>query len=355
MTRVLLVRTSSLGDVVGGLPVATDMARTVEGLELHWMVEDTLAELPRLHPAVSRVIPVRTRAWRRAPFGAETRREFGEFRRAVREAAYDRVIDVQGLMRSAWLASFARGPHCGYDRRSVREPLATLFYDRRYPVSVTIHSVERMRRLAAQALGYEVPAQPHYGLAADLPRPPWLGPEPYLVALHATARPEKLWEEANWVELGRRAAAEGLCVVFPWGAADEEERAVRLAAAIPGARPAPRLGLTEAAAMLAGAAVVVGVDTGLIHLASAVGAPAVALYRATWPEYNGVVGPGFIANLGGPGAPPQVDDVWRQAKLGMAAGRRATGPWSLEPPATAGLGRRRRFRPSNSRAVVHGR
>lgn len=354
MTRVLLIKTSSLGDVIHCLPAVSDMARAIPDLELDWLIEAPLAEIAELHPAVSRVIPTRQRAWRKAPLAAETRREFGAMRATIGERRYNRVIDAQGLIRTAALSRFAPGPHCGYDARSVREPPASLFYDRRFAVSVTLHAVERMRSLCAQALGYALPAELDYGVRVEGARPMWL-PGPYLVGLHATARPDKGWSEDAWVELARRAAGQGLALVLPWGDETELARAERIVAAAPTAIAPPRLSFRELAALLAGAQAVAGVDTGLTHLASAVGAPVVAIYAASWPDFNGVMGPAFVANLGGPGASPGCAEVWAALKRAMQSGRR-TGPWR-PPPAepAADLASRRRFRPSNTRAVVHRR
>jgi heptosyltransferase-1 len=347
LTRVLLIKTSSLGDVIHCLPAVTDLSRSVPDLTLDWVIEDSLAEIARLHPAVSRIIPVRLREWRRNPVSSETWRAFAAFRDGVAERPYDRIIDAQGLIRSALLSRLAAGPHCGYDFRSVREPPASLFYDRRFPASVTVHAAERMRRLAAQAMGYEPPAEIDYGVRTSEGRPDWLAADRYLVGLHATARPDKAWEEARWVELARRAGQAGLSVVLPWGDERERARSERIAAASGAGLAPPRLGFAELAGLLAGAAAVVGVDTGLTHLASAVGAPVVAIYAASWSEFNGVIGPGFVANLGGPGTPPAVDEVWEKAKAAVQFGRR-TGVWTqvFAEPALAG---RRRFRPAGAR------
>ena len=355
MTRVLLIKTSSLGDVIHCLPAVSDMARATPGLELDWMVEEQLTEVVRLHPAVTRIIPTRQRAWRRKPLAGETRREFGAMRRAIGAERYDRVIDAQGLIRTAMLSRLAAGPHCGYDMKSVREPPASLFYDRRFPVSVTLHAVERMRSLCAQALGYELPAELDYGVRAESGRPGWLSKGRYLVGLHATARRDKGWAEDNWIELARRAAAEKLALVLPWGDEAERARAERIARAAPGVTVPPKLNFAELARVFAGATAVAGVDTGLTHLASAVGAPVVAIYAASWSDFNGVMGPAFVANLGGPGAPPSVDEVWAQLAGAIEAGR-STGAWRPEPVEPApDLAGRRRFRPSNARAVVHRR
>jgi heptosyltransferase-1 len=355
LTRVLLIKSSSLGDVIHCLPAVSDLSRQIADLSLDWVIEDSLADIARLHPAVTRVIPVRLRHWRRHLLAGDTWREFGEFRSQVGGVRYDRIIDAQGLIRSAMLARLARGVHCGYDAQSVREPPASLFYDRKYPASVTLHAVERMRRLAAQAMGYEAPAELDYGVRTTTVRPDWLGGQRYLAGLHATARADKTWAEEHWIELARRAAGEGLSILLPWGNESERQRSRRIAEAAPSAVVPPALGFADLAALLAGAAAVVGVDTGLTHLASAVGAPVVAIYAASWSEFNGVVGPGFVANLGGPGAPPGVDEVWTQAVAAIKSGRK-DGPWRAEASEPAAdLAGRRRFRPSNARAVVHRR
>ena len=355
MTRVLLIKSSSLGDVIHCLPAVSDLSRQIPNLSLDWVIEDSLADIARLHPAVTRAIPVRLRYWRRHLLAPDTWREFGAFHACVSGAPYDRVIDAQGLIRSAMLARLAKGVHCGYDARSVREPPASLFYDRKYAAGVTLHAVERMRRLVAQAMGYDVPAELDYGLRTATRQPAWLTHGPYLVGLHATAREDKTWAEARWIDLARRAADGGLQVVLPWGSEAERQRALRIAEASASVVVSPALGFIDLAALLAGAAAVVGVDTGLTHLASAVGAPVVAIYAASWSEFNGVMGPGFVANLGGPGAPPDVDEVWAQTLAAIKSGRK-DGAWRAEAaepsPELAG---RRRFRPSNARAVVHRR
>lgn len=356
MTRVLLIKSSSLGDVIHCLPAVTDLARQIPDLSLDWVIEDSLAEIARLHPAVTGVIPVKLRHWRRHLLAADTLREFGVFRSRIGGPRYDRIIDAQGLIRSAMLARLAKGLHCGYDANSVREPPASLFYDRKYAAGVTLHAVERIRRLVAQAMGYAVPVELDYGVRTASARPAWLTATPYLVGLHSTARADKTWAEHLWAELARRAAGEGLQVVLPWGSEDERQRALRIAGAAPAAAlVSPALGLTELAAVLAGAAAVVGVDTGLTHLASAVGAPVVAIYAASWSEFNGVMGAGFVANLGGPGAPPDIEAVWEQTLAAIKSGRKV-GAWraaAAEP--AADLAGRRRFRPSNAGAVVHRR
>lgn len=308
MQRILLVKTSSLGDVVHNLPVASDIRAAVPGAEIDWVVEESLSAIPRLHPAVARVLPVAVRRWRSGLLDSATRAEIGAFMRDLKSRAYDAVIDTQGLLKSAWIAWSARGTRHGLDFASAREPLS-LFYDRTYSVPWTMHAVERNRLLAAKALGFAVPAALDYGIRAPAARFVWLPQVRYAVLVHATSDRAKLWPVERWIELGAQMARRGMMAVLPWGSTAERLRAEEIARPLPGAVVAPGLSLADAAGMLAGAAAVVGVDTGLSHLAVALGTPTAGLYCATDPAATGLHGGARAVNLGGVGASPSVADV----------------------------------------------
>lgn len=305
----LLVKTSSLGDVIHNLPVLTDIRRHFPEATVDWCVEEGFAAIPGLHPGLGRVIPVALRRWRRRLLQRATWREISSFGRELRRDRYDLVIDTQGLLKSALVARRAQGPLCGYSEDAAREPLAAKLYDRRYSVPVDLHAVHRNRQLAAAALGYTVDDPPDYGIAAVPADFAWLPPSPYVVLLTATSRDDKLWPEDHWIALGRELHARGLHAVLPAGTQPERDRAARLVAEIPGAVAAPPLYLQDLAAVLAGAQSVVGVDTGLTHLAVALGRPTVALYTATDPGLTGVLGAGFHRNLGGKALIPEVAEV----------------------------------------------
>lgn len=311
MPRVLLVKTSSLGDVVHNLPVVSDLVAMQPALTIDWVVEEAFAAIPRLHPGVSRVLPVAVRRWRRAPWRFDVRAEICRFLHDLRGVSYDAVIDTQGLLKSAWIARAAHGVRHGLDRASSREPLAW-FYDHTHRVPWGQHAVERNRSLAAQAMGYSLATPARYGIAAATKEFARLSDAlPYAVLLHATSAERKLWPEASWVELGRRFAARGVVCVLPWGAEAERLRSERLALQIPQAIVPERMDLAALAAFLAKARVVVGTDTGLSHLAGAVGVPTVGLYCATDPAATGLHACARAINLGGIGAPPTVADVIR--------------------------------------------
>lgn len=309
MPQILLIKTSSLGDVVHNLPVVSDIRACVPRAEIDWVVEEAFRDIPRLHPGVREVIPVALRRWRRKPLQEDTRGELADFRARLRGRQYDYVVDTQGLVKSASLAVLAQGLRCGYAWDSAREPVAALLYQRRVKVEKGLHAVERNRLLAAGALGYRATGAADFGIRAVRADFDWLPGRRYAVLVHVSSRESKLWPEARWVALGRRLAGEGLAAVLPWGSPAERERALRLAAALPAATAAPRLALADLAALLAGAVCVVGVDTGLAHLAAALGVPTVGIYRATEPGLTGLYPAPNTANVGGADHDPQPEAV----------------------------------------------
>ena len=310
MPNILLIKTSSLGDVVHNLPVVSDIRARFPGARIDWVVEEAYRDIVGMHPGVHRAIPVALRRWRGNVLKPAHWREFGQFRHALSGMRYDCVIDTQGLIKSALLARAASGARHGYAAVSAREPLAARSYDVTHVVPRDLHAVVRNRRLAALALGYIVPAVLDYGIAAPAAAAPIAG-KPYCVLLHATGRPEKLWPESAWERLGSELAREGYVSILPWGNAAERARSERIARALPGAVVPPALDIRGIAGLLAGAQAVIGVDTGLSHLAAALGCPVVALFCGTPPRLYGVyTGPeGRVRNLGDTGVVPEVAEV----------------------------------------------
>src|SRR5258706_1897379 len=227
MQTILIVKTSSLGDVIHGLPVASDIRRQFPGARIDWIVEEAYAPLVSLHPAVGRIIPVALRRWRRRLLVPDTWREIRDFVRGARAETYDAVIDIQGLVKSAVVCAAARGMRHGFDAESVRERLAASFYDFTYNVTRSQHAVVRNRALVAQALRYRVGDDVDYGIR--VPALEALRSRRYCVLLHMTSRRDKLWPEAAWSELGRLLSSRGLECVLPWGTHDEKQRSERIA------------------------------------------------------------------------------------------------------------------------------
>ncbi len=308
MPDILLIKTSSLGDVLHNLPVVTDICRQFPDVKIDWAVEESFAALPALHPNVRNVIPVAIRRWRKSWWSSRT--EMQATCHKICDQHYDLALDTQGLFKSALITRCANTPRCGYDRKSAREPIASLFYDRTFSVPKNLHAVERNRQLAGLALGYTPLGAPDYGIQSPSLELPWLSrTSPYVVLLHATSRDDKLWKEANWIALGKQLACDGFQLVLPWGNAKEEIRSERLAAALPNAVSPPQLSLVEAAALLGHAHAVIGVDTGLSHLAAALNVPTIGIYTATDPGLTGLFAGNRAVNLGNAQTSPLVDEV----------------------------------------------
>lgn len=294
--RVLLVRLSSMGDVLHTLPAVTDAAAALPDLELDWLVEPAFAEIARWHPGVRQVIPFGLRAlkrdWRAFP------RTVTNLRRDLRNEHYAAVVDAQGLLKSAIAARLAGAPVHGLDARAAREPLATRLYRHRHPVPAGLHVAQRHRLLLAAALGLVAPEKPpDYGLAALRqrllaeagPAELALPSRPFVLGLHGSTWPSKLWPERHWQMLARGLERHDRVLLLPWGSAAERGRAGRIAAAAPQAvRVLPRLSLQQLAWLLVRAAGWVGVESGLGHLAAALELPGVMLHGPTDPAYSGV-------------------------------------------------------------------
>lgn len=290
--RVLIVKTSSMGDVLHTLPALTDAQRAIPGIQFDWVVEEGFAQIPSWHSAVDRVIPVAIRRWRKAWFSAPIKAERKAFRDAVRLQQYDAIIDAQGLVKSAALVTrLGRGIKHGMDWSTAREPLASLFYNCKHHIARQQHAVERTRELFAKSLGYTKPqSQGDYAIAQHFLNDLNADAGQYAVFLHATTRDDKHWPEANWRELIGQLHNAGIRIKLPWGAPHEEARAKRLADGFNYVDVLPRMSLEEIASVLAGAKFVVSVDTGLSHLTAALDRPNITLYGPTDPGLIGGYG-----------------------------------------------------------------
>jgi lipopolysaccharide heptosyltransferase I len=306
MDRILFIKTSSLGDVIHHMPAVTDARRSRQNAHLAWVVEEAFAPLVRLHPAVDEVIAVAQRRWRKAALAPRTWREMAAFIGALRRHEYDAVIDSQGLFfKSALLARVARGERHGYDAASIRERAASSLYNVRHRIGRALHAVARNRLLTGAALDYAPDAAIDFGLERHKLANPQF---PYGVLLHGTARAHKEWPLAAWVALGRALAERRHRLILPWGSTAEWQRSGQIAEAASSTVP-QRQELDTIARMIAGASFVIGVDTGLLHLAAALGVPLVAIFVGSEPGLTGPVGRGPIGVVGGKGLVPSVADV----------------------------------------------
>lgn len=288
--RVLVVKMSSLGDVIHTLPALSDAISALPELSFDWVVEEAFAEIPAWHPAVDRVIPLALRRWRKHPLREAFGSEWRAVRGALRERPYAAVIDAQGLIKSAVVSRLVPAPRYGLDQVSARERLAALAYDHPIRVARDMHAVERTRLLFARALGYQLPRAPgDYGLS-DTVEPIIAAQPPAILFFHGTARAEKLWPEEHWIALAAHAAESGYEVLLPWGNAEEQQRANRIAARAANAQVLPRLSLRQLRSRLQTATAAVAVDTGLGHLSAALSVPTVSLYGPTSTRLIGAYG-----------------------------------------------------------------
>lgn len=301
--RVLLVKTSSMGDVLHSLPALTDAEKNLPDVRFDWVVEEGFAQIPGWHSTVNHIIPVAIRRWRKNWFSPEIRTERRLFREKLKLHQYDAIIDAQGLLKSAFLVTrLTYGPKHGYDRKSIREPLASFFYDYCHAVSKQQHAVERIRELFAVSLGYTKPAaQGDYGIARHFLNQHPENQSNYLVFLHATTRDEKHWPESHWRQLITEIQPTGVRIKLPWGAEHEYQRALRLAKNFPHVEVLPKLTLAQVAQELAGAKAVVSVDTGLSHLTAALDRPNITLFGPTDPGLIGGYGKEQISLKAGDG------------------------------------------------------
>ena len=285
--KVLIVKTSSMGDVIHTFPALEDAVRNRPDIDFDWCVEEPFAGIVALHPAIGVIHKVAVRRWRKTLFDGGTWREMAGLRKALRATRYDLVIDAQGLLKSALIAIQAGAPIAGFDRASAREPSATLFYQRKYAVPRDLHAIERTRRLFGLALGYQPDLSTlHSGIvppAGDLPGVE--GRTAFL--LHGTSREDKKWPAEDWIGAARLLVGRGMTLVTTWSNEREKAVAEAIAQAVPATIVVPKSPLSDIAAILGRSTLVIGADTGLTHLASAFGLPTVAVFLATEPGLTG--------------------------------------------------------------------
>jgi heptosyltransferase-1 len=287
--RVLIVKLSSLGDVVHAMPAVQDLRRAHPEAHIDWRVDPGFAPLVRRVDGIDEVIAAPLRRWRGAWWTGAVRKEFGALRARLARTPYDAVIDLQGLTKSALLARFARlakgGHRYGLGNRTDGagwEPAARWLVDRPIRLEPHVHALDRSRRLVAQALGFEIETPPHYGLRATPLRPPHSAPT--VAFVHGTSRDDKLWPQAHWVTLGKRLLAAGWRIALPQAGEAEQTRAEMIAASLqferaPQVEVWPSLTLDAVLDRLAGVQGVIGIDSGLSHIAVALGLPHVQIYN----------------------------------------------------------------------------
>lgn len=302
-----------MGDLVHALPMVTDIANVFPDAQIDWVAEESFADVASLHPAVRQVLPVALRRWRRKPFSRLTWTDLRAKIQTIRQHHYDLIIDSQGLIKSALVGSLAKGPVSGFDWNSAREPLASLAYTHRLAVSRQAHAVDRNRQLAALACHYTLDNAPErFGIAQHarqfLVQMP--GEACVLLLTHAS-RATKYWPEEHWLALEAELANLGYVSLLACGSPKERAQSHALAARMRQAIVLPPCRIAELAGYASRSRAVIGLDTGLTHLAAAAGAPTIGIFCDYDPSLVGMRGEGAVRSLGGVNQCPPVSAVLR--------------------------------------------
>ena len=296
--KILLVKLSSLGDVLHNLPLVWDLRARLPDAQIDWVVEEAYVHL--LEPlrtregfkGIDRIIPFGLRRWKKHLFKLSTWQQFFAFKKQLQAVTYDAVIETQGLLKSALVCALAKKSPDGVvaglanaTEFSGYEPVARFFYGHLVQVPVQTHAVDRSRLVMCSALGWPAiqrsDSPQFYGsrIPVDLAKPVLSELKmPYVLFFHSTAREAKRWSNEAWITLGKELASRGYQVVLPWGSPAEKAVSVALAKQIPNALVPPSFSIEDAFRVIAGAALTVGVDTGLTHLAAVLGLPTVEIY-----------------------------------------------------------------------------
>ena len=327
--KILLVKLSSLGDVLHNLPIVWDIRAHLPNAQIDWVVEEGYVHLltPLLSQddfrGIDRIISFGLRRWKKALLSWQSWREFFAFKGELQKVSYDIIIETQGLLKSALVCSLAKkNPNAvvaglaNATEFSGYESISRMFYSQSVQVPLRCHAVDRSRFVACSALNWPLidrSEKPNFypdtfveaigfKQETDLQKP-------YVLFFHSTARETKRWSNTHWIELGKTLAALGYQIVLPWGSADERVISQELALQIPGSIVPNSFSIEDAFSLIANSALVVGVDTGLTHLSAVLSKPTVEIYcdsprwktEGYWSDK--------IQNVGDIQAPPTVYEV----------------------------------------------
>ncbi|WP_144111636.1 lipopolysaccharide heptosyltransferase I [Paraburkholderia sp. BCC1886] len=307
MKRVLIVKVTSLGDIVQALPVVADIKRAHPGVEVDWAADESFAEMVHWCQNVDRVLCAPLRRFKKA-------RRWADFKAIAASIAelrayrYDYIVDIHGVYKSAIIAFLARSARrIGYQNKDLGERGAAFAYTGRFGPRPLCNAWHGMRISTGEALGYEVEGPAVYNLRLPEPvEPPFpANGAPVAAFFHATSKDDKKWPQAHWIAVGRELAQRGFHVVLPWGSDGERAEAEQIAEQVPGATVLPKLSVTEIAQMIDACALVVGTDTGFVHLAHALQKRTVMIFVATSPDHCGIESPFRSISIGdGRSVPP---------------------------------------------------
>lgn len=286
--QILIIKTSSFGDIVHTFPAITDAINCIPNVSCDWVVEENFTALPALHPAIKTIIPIALRRWKHSKFSSIINGEISAFWQHLRRVNYDVIIDAQGLLKSAVTASLARGLTAGFNYYSARESIAGLTYHKKIFVAPKLHAIQRLRELFARALEYSIPTTiPNYGLVNIQPK---LSQQPYIILIPFTTWSSKHWPTHHWIELIKLAVTQNYLVFIPYYTEEEQQHAREMINLAHAGVLLPRQHLIATASWLKGATSVIGIDTGLTHLAVALNTSTIMLYGPTAKQLTGAIG-----------------------------------------------------------------
>ncbi len=317
MKKLLLIKTSSMGDLIHTFPALTDLSRhRPNEYHLTWVVEESFADIARMHPMTRDLIIFGSRRWKKNLFKRETWLDFGQFKTALQAEKWDLIVDCQGLFKSAMITKMAaqKGqiPTYSYTKESIRDPFAARFYQYGFSVPKGLTAIERNRQLLAQIFNYTPEPLADFGIEHWTTSSALTPNRPFVALIHGTSAENKEWPEAKWIEIGQYLVNRGLISILFWGNEREKARAERIAQAVPQAVVMPKVSLEEAGLILSKAALIIAVDTGFAHLANTQDRPIIGLFLGSDAHYAGVIptqqNP-YARNLGGKGENPEVAEV----------------------------------------------
>ena len=289
--KILIVKMSSMGDILHTLPALTEAQQMIPDIKFDWVVEEAFAEIPAWHTSVNRVIPIAWRRWRKKLFTFWLTPEWQDFTALMRTQKYDYIIDAQGLIKSAFVSRIAKGVRCGFDRKSIREPLASLAYHKTFSINKTQHAINRVRQLLAATLNYSLSeAQINYGIDHNIASCDISLPLSYSVFIANTSQVRKRWPLTQWRALLNKMQATNQTVIIPGGYANERSYIEQIAAGFDNVIILPSSTLAQIRTVLAHSQAIISVDTGLAHLAAALNKPTITLYGPTDIDLIGTAG-----------------------------------------------------------------
>lgn len=302
--RVLLVKMSSMGDIIHNMPMLHDIKKQHPDAVIDWVVEESFAELARLNPLVNRVIPIALRRWKKNLLVNKTWGEIFAFKQQLQAQAYDYILDTQGLIKSALIAKLAHGISYGQNAESSHEYPAHWFLNRTCTIPKNLHAITRNRMLASLALDYSFnDVQVNYDIILTKFEQGLnnLLPQNCIMLVHSTAREAKHWPNENWLQLGQYLNAQGYSLALPWGNDIEKTRAETIAYQLKNTTVLPKLSIVQLTYLLSKSIACIGLDTGLTHIAVAINTPTLAIFTDThsWQAGTMPAATGRAITIGG--------------------------------------------------------